>query len=115
MKHPPSKQDVRKQLQQEMDAFLSGGGVVREIPRGKSAVAPGEMPPGMGRSIPSGAPSVKRESLLHVTQAIDERQRMKRANRARATPRKTDRGPSKVPVYDDFGEVIRWEWRATKP
>ncbi|MCL6416575.1 hypothetical protein MIB92_13025 [Aestuariirhabdus sp. Z084] len=114
MKHPPSKQEMRQQLQREMDAFLSGGGQVDEIPRGQSAIAPGEIPPGMSRSIPSSGPKSKRESLLHVTQAIDERRRLKAENKRRATPLKTNRSPRKVPVYDDFGEVIRWEWRAPK-
>ncbi|RRJ82860.1 hypothetical protein [Aestuariirhabdus litorea] len=114
MKHPPSKQDVRQQLQKEMEEFLSGGGEVRQIPRGQSAIAPGELPPGLGRKIAPGPPAPKRESLLHVTQAIDERRRQRQQHRTPKMPRKADRSPRKVPVYDDFGEVVRWEWRSPK-
>lgn len=112
MKLPPNKSEIRQQLEQEMEAFLAKGGAVDEIPRGKSAMEPGQMVP-ISNSFPQNTSKPKRESLLHVTQAIDDRRRSLRSKTSDNPRLKTNKSPGKVAVYDDFGEIIRWEWRAS--
>lgn len=97
-------------MQREMEQFLARGGAVNEIPRGQSAIEPGKVLPSPN-SFPQNAAKQNRESLLHVTRALDERRRSLRGKSPASI--KANKSPAKVPVYDDFGEVVRWEWRAS--
>ena len=105
MKKPPSKQDIRRQLNSQVDDFLAEGGKIREIPRGIS-----------GREDFNGAqrpihqlfdqPRQPRTPIPEILAALNERQKKhpdKKIVRKKAQPKlKT--------IYDDFGEPVRKVW-----
>lgn len=101
MKPQITKADKRNTLNQEVERFLSQGGSINSVEQGVS-----------GRENPTSAllPNLfcdskqktrtdAREALL----AIDSR-------KGKKTPSPTRRKNKKVPVYDDFGELLRWVW-----
>ena len=102
MKRPITKAQKRALLEQEMQNYLSKGGEVEEVDQGIS-----------GRENPMQAllPVLFNEKTLKRTDAraelnkVDARKHPKKnAPVARAKTKK------KVPVYDDFGEILRWVW-----
>jgi hypothetical protein len=96
----PSKADRRAELDKEVENFLSKGGTVSNVEQGVS----GRENP-MKALVPvlfsekSGARTDARTAL----QSMDSRKQQK--NQAKTTKR-----PTKKPVYDDFGELLRWVW-----
>jgi hypothetical protein len=98
----PTKAELRKLLEQEMEAFLEKGGQVEEIPRGVSGrEAPtGPLRPDHGDAPPRG----DRTYLNDVVAAIEARKR--RPGKEKPVRKR----PRKRLIYDDFGEPLRWEW-----
>lgn len=100
MKYLSSKALKSNQLSQEMEQFLSKGGQVAEIAQGIS-----------GRENPMSAllpilfndKTLKRTDARQALNAIDARKHSK-------TPAIKVKPAKKVPVYDDFGEILRWVW-----
>lgn len=101
MKTHPTKADKRNALNQEVERFLSQGGSINSVEQGVS-----------GRENPTSAllPNLfcdskqktrtdAREALL----AMDSR----KSKKAPPAPRRKHK---KIPVYDDFGELLRWVW-----
>jgi len=101
---PPSKADLRRELGQQVDAYLREGGEVHAIPRGISGrdTADGPLPNapfvGTGERNP-------REYLTEVIAGIEARRKP-----PEQTKRTERRRPRKKYIYDDFGEPIRWVW-----
>jgi len=102
---PPSKKQIRAELNAEIDNYLGEGGVIKEIPRGLSAFQPGDPPLRTEHFQPSQAPS-ERTPVPEVVAAIEARKHIKPAKHK---PTKTHR-PKRKLILDDFGEPLRWEW-----
>lgn len=110
MNLPPSKADIREELEQQMRAFLAKGGEVNQVPRGLSGRDSGEGPIRPNSFVPNAANKVAPEDqvpLTNVVQSIEARRRAK--PKSRSTKAVTPR-PRKRLIYDDFGEPLRWEW-----
>jgi hypothetical protein len=97
------KADLRRQLDDQMQAFLREGGQVDEIPRGLSGRdslnGPLPTPPFIGDE-----PREGRTYVNDVVAAIEARR--KPAAPVKPKPRR----PRKKIIYDDFGEPLRWVW-----
>ena len=104
MKKTLSKRDIRKQIEQQMLDYLEQGGAVIEVDRGVSAYDPGTAGP--STTLFQG-PRAQRTPLVDVVNDLDARRKPAKANPGKSKPK----APQKVPVYDDFGEVIRWVWQ----
>lgn len=103
MKPVPTKSDVRDEIEQQVQDFLSRGGSVKQVRSGTSGLADGEPPPSMAFD----RPKQDRTPVPEVVAAIDSRRS------SRTKPKKTikaRRGPRKKIIYDDFGEPIREIW-----
>lgn len=96
----PSKADRRAELNDEIDKFLSKGGKVDSVEQGVS-----------GRENPTKAllPVLFNEKSGSRTDARDALKDMdsRKSQKSQAKPLKR---PKKKPVYDDFGELLRWVW-----
>ncbi|MFT6285682.1 MAG: hypothetical protein ACJAYC_000529 [Halieaceae bacterium] len=108
MKKLISKQDIRADLEEEMQRFLSQGGNVENIPRGKSGKDPLDAPMFLNRRL-FIEPRAERTLVPEVVAAIEER---RKAMLKRTPQRKRSRLPKtrKKTIYDDFGEPLRRVW-----
>jgi len=96
----PSKADRRAELNKEIERFLSKGGKVDSVEQGVS-----------GRENPMKAlvpvlfseKSGSRTDARNALKSLDSRKQQK-------SQTKTNKRPTKKPVYDDFGELLRWVW-----
>lgn len=105
-KLPPSKAQLRQELEQATRRFLHTGGSVTEVPVGTSAWQPGTAPP------PTQAlfsqPREPRTPLNDVVAALDERRAARRSRKQVQRTRKPQ--PRRQTIYDDFGEPLRRVW-----
>ena len=108
MKKPISKEDLRADLERETQRFLSRGGSVEDVPRGKSGNDPLEAPVFLSRRL-FIEPRAERTLVPEVVAAIEER---RKAMLKRTPQRKRSRLPKarKKTIYDDFGEPLRRVW-----
>lgn len=102
---PPSKKEIRAELNAGIEQYLQVGGVIREIPRGTSAFLPGDPPLRNEHFQPTQSPQ-ERTPVPDVVAAIEARKQQKPL-KSRAA--KSNR-PKRKLVLDDFGEPLRWEW-----
>ena len=107
MKKPISKADIRDELTQEVERFLSEGGRVKQIPQGQSGKEPGDAPLFLNRRL-FAEPKATRTLVPEVIAAIEARRKEKSKRRA---PRKGRLAhPRRKVIYDDFGEPLRRVW-----
>ena len=102
MRQPISKAQKRALLEEEMQNYLAKGGEVEEVEQGIS-----------GRENPMQAllPVLFNEKILKRTDARAALKQLDaRKHPAKATPMARAKSRKKIPVYDDFGEVLRWVW-----
>lgn len=102
MKRQPTKAQKRALISQEIELFLQSGGKVDEVPQGVS-----------GRENPEQAllPVLFSEKAMERTDASKALRSLDERKKQKSTPAKTkNRRPKKKPVYDDFGELLRWVW-----
>ena len=102
-KRPPSKAELRKQLNKEISRYLKHGGKVDEVPPGVS----GRDDDKPLRTVLFDSPRQPRTYLEEVAAGIDRRRKPPRPE-----PRARKSGASghyKI-LYDDFGEPIRKVW-----
>jgi hypothetical protein len=108
VKLPLTKAEIRRELDRQIDLYLSEGGAVQNIPRGLSGRPPGAGPlpaaPFFSSENPAGENKEKRTYLVEVIAAIEARRKPQTTRKA--LPRR----PRKKFIYDDFGEPIRWVW-----
>lgn len=104
MKKIASKQDIRQQIDQQIEDYLSRGGEVEKVARGFS-----------GRINPTealkpncfGEPKTERTFVPDVVAALEARKQ----SPSKKAPRKSPQSrPKKKIIYDDFGEPLRWQW-----
>ena len=103
----PSKSEVRQQMQNDMNRFLQSGGSVNEVPRGETGRQVKNGVPAAVSELFTGPRAPKREYLTDVIKAMDSRKK----GGPSAPTQQPKQPPKQVPIYDDFGEVIRYEWR----
>ncbi len=105
---PPTKADIRRELESQVDAFLRDGGEVQQVERGVSGRDSAEgalkAPPLADGELPRS----ERTYVPEVVAAIEQRrQSLSKRQQSAANRRKK---PRKVIIYDDFGEPLRWQW-----
>lgn len=108
MKKLPTKADIRDEMQKQIDDFLQRGGEVKNIAPGISGRHPGDGPL-RGNNTVFEPRAEERTFVPEVVAALEERS--KQLRNPTPAPKKNHSKPKKVPVYDDFGEILRWEWR----
>ncbi|MBG58357.1 MAG: hypothetical protein CMK46_08735 [Porticoccus sp.] len=99
----PTKSQLRRQLQQQVDSYLKQGGEIQQIPRGISGRE------NACESLPTvffNQPKAERTPVPEVLAALDSRRPKK------PSPNRTTRDrPKETIIYDDFGEPIRRIWQ----
>lgn len=97
---PPTKSQVRSELENHIQHFLKDGGEVNAIPRGQSGHTDNRNVFG---SMGENAPRQERTPLDEVVKSLD-------ARRQPNTQQSKYRRPRKKLITDDFGEPLRWVW-----
>lgn len=107
MKKLPTKSDIRAEMARQVSDYIAHGGVVEHIPNGVSGRTSHD---GMLRSNSAvfEPKAAERTFIPDVVAALEERSKQLKHP---TPPKKRRSAPKKVPIYDDFGEVLRWEWR----
>ncbi len=100
---PPSKAEIRRELDRQVNSYLRKGGEVQEIPRGVSGRDPTDGPLPNAPFVGSGERN-PREYLTEVIAEIELRRK------PQEPAKRASRRPRKKYIYDDFGEPIRWVW-----
>lgn len=105
MKKIVTKNMIRSEMDQQVHDYLNGGGQVQSIDRGIS-----------GRENPNAAlqphysnfekKPEDRTPLTDVVSALDDRAKKQKVASVKPKKKKSVRKP----IYDDFGEIMRWEW-----
>ena len=106
MKSQNSKDDQRSEIEDQVRAFLEKGGAVRSVAPGTSGRDGTDPPMSSFRSF-APRPREERTYVPEVVAAIEARRRKPKAPKTTARPKP---GLVKRPVYDDFGEPVRYEW-----
>ena len=105
MKRPPSKAQIRHEIEDQVEEFLKKGGEVKAVNTGASGLINGEL---STTSLGFEQPRQERTPVQHVVAAIELRRQSKLAKNQ---PKRTKkRSPRKKVIYDDFGEPIRVIW-----
>ena len=105
MQKPPSKADLRRELETQLERFLHDGKEVQQIPKGVSGKETGanfQKPMQWQMEKSEG----ERTYLPEVVQRLDQRKHSKPV----APSRHARKRPKKKLIYDDFGEPLRWVW-----
>ncbi len=105
MKKPPSKAEIRRQLEQQVGAYVDQGGEVKQIQRGISGRSDTSVP--LSSNTAFTEPRKERTPVHDVVATLEARRRP--AAKAK-TGQRQDRQPQKVAIYDEFGEIVRWVW-----
>jgi hypothetical protein len=98
-KPPPTKAEIRAQLNAEINQYLQKGGRVEKVARGVS----GRMDNLPMRKIIFDTPRESRTYVTDLVAGIDAR----RKPGASKKPAKAPRKPTFKTLYDDFGEPLR--------
>ncbi|WP_108125287.1 hypothetical protein [Saccharospirillum mangrovi] len=106
MKKPPTKKDIRRDLESQVDAFLRDGGEIETVDRGRSGLDASTPWRNPFQSSSNGEPKTERTPVPEVVAAIDSRKQKKPPQTTRR-----HRRPRKEWIYDDFGEPVRWVWK----
>lgn len=102
-KPPLTKADLRKQLQRQINQYLSQGGKVDWVPAGKS----GRDDNSPLKTVLFDAPKEPRTYVNDLVASIDQR---KKPRKPEHKPRKNRPTGHYKTIYDDFGEPIRKVW-----
>ena len=106
IKKIPSKKDLRKDLNREVEAFLAKGESVTEVPRGvssrDSALAP--LKPETWQMDKS------KGEWTYLPEVVDTLEQRRAEKSRKPTPVVKSKRPKKKMIYDDFGEPLRWIW-----
>ncbi len=91
---------------EDIDRFLDSGGRVNKIAAGQSQRLSKDGIPEAINHLFTEPRAPKRQYLTDVVKTLEAR-KQPNINSTNSVITK----PKKVPIYDDFGEVIRFEWR----
>lgn len=103
IKKPPTKEELRRELERQVRAYVESGGAVEEVARGVSGREGADAPLKAFRQW-SEKPREERTYLTDVVAAIEARRRPVKSPASRRSR------PRRKPVLDDFGEPVRWVW-----
>ena len=103
VKKIPSKEDLREQLNAQLETFLDKGKNIAQIPRGVSG-RDGATEPLKADTWQMDSKKTEWTFLPEVVDKLEKR-RQEKSN----TPVKKNR-PKRKLIYDDFGEPLRWVW-----
>ena len=108
MKKPVSKNQLRRELDQQMDDFLRTGGKVTRVDQGVTGRDDPARPHENGSTLFGPRP----EKRVYVPEVIAtlERRRQERKGSKAPRPGRRAKKPRKKMIYDDFGEPLRWVW-----
>jgi hypothetical protein len=98
-----TKKEIRQELDDEINAFLTRGGEIKDVERGASGK---ELGANLNNNIPLNEGKQTRTPLLDEVKALDERKQSKN----KGNDKKTSNKPKKKIIYDDFGEPLREVW-----
>lgn len=101
MKPIKTKAQLRAELSQEVEHYLSKGGAVANIPSGVSGNTDNAK---LYTTSALFGPRQERTPVTDVIRELDSRKKIKNPGPARAS------GPRKKLITDDFGEPVRWVW-----
>ncbi|MBM97372.1 MAG: hypothetical protein CMI09_16155 [Oceanospirillaceae bacterium] len=108
MRRPPSKDEVREQLNQEIEAFLQRGGEVHQVAHGETGLTDGRYDE---RAMAFQRQQQERTPVPEVVRAIEERREASKKHRKPSlSSHPRNRQPRKKIIYDDFGEPLRIVW-----
>jgi hypothetical protein len=102
-KPPPTKDELRRQLRQEIGSYLDHGGEVSKIPNGQS----GREDNSPLKTVLFDKPKETRTYVNELVANIEERRRGGKPPATRTI--KASKGHYKT-ILDDFGEPIRKVW-----
>lgn len=105
-KKPPSRADIRRSLDQDVDAFLARGGEINQVKPGETALESRNAPlkPPLFTE-----PRSERTPVSDVIQDVDNRRKAQMKSR-HVTHRNPRPKRKKQVIYDDFGEPLRTVW-----
>ena len=103
MQKPPTKAQLRAELEAAIDTFLTEGGQIAVVDRGVSGREDHQQ-------LQKPLFTEPRASRTLVNDLIARIESRRRAPRRPATRRATSRRPRVKVIYDDFGEPIRKVW-----
>jgi len=98
-----TKKEIRKELDDEINAFLTRGGEIKDVERGASGKAMGA---NLNNNIPLNEGKQTRTPLVDEVKALDERKQ----NKTKGSEVKKAHTPKKKIIYDDFGDPLREIW-----
>lgn len=101
MNRVKTKAEIRRELAQEVDDFLHGGGAIESVQQGVSGK---ELGANLNNRIPLNHEKQTRTLLTEEVNALDARKQ-----KSKPEPVKKSR-PKKRIIYDDFGEPLREVW-----
>jgi hypothetical protein len=97
-----TKKEIRQELDDEVNRFLSKGGAIEDVKVGASGK---ELGANINNAIPLNGEKQTRTLLVNEINALDERKK------AKLTQKKSEpHRPKKKVIYDDFGEPLREVW-----
>ena len=102
-KRPPSKAELRQQLDREISQYLDHGGKVDKVPAGQSG-RDDRIPM---RTVLFDGPKAPRTYVNDLVATIDER---KKPRKPLPVKKRNRQGGRYKTLYDDFGEPIRRVW-----
>ena len=106
IKKTPSKADLRRELDKQMDDFLNQGKNVNEIPRGVSSRDGAEKP----LKADTWQMDKSKADWTYVPEVVDSLEKRRQSKAVKPETKNKVRRPKKVLIYDDFGEPLRWVW-----
>lgn len=104
MKLPKSKNQIRKELAAEVEAYLHAGGAVKSIPPGISG---NESNLNIFSQRSNFEPKQDRTPLNEVVMTLESR---KASKNKKPVQKSRVKKPQKKMLTDDFGEPLRWIW-----
>ena len=106
IKKPPTKADIREQIEQEMENFLNRGHQVQQIPRGLSGrdLADGPLKPEPWQLEKS------QTHWTHIPEVVEKLEQRRAQKKIKVSTLTKTKKPRKKLIYDDFGEPLRWVW-----
>lgn len=101
IKATKTKAEIRRELEREIESYLSHGGEVKKIPTGISG---NETNVNMFSQATQFEPKKERTPVTEIVKELEARKK------AKTSIMKRSRGPKKKLITDDFGEPLRWVW-----
>ena len=102
MKPIKTKNQIRDEINQQVEEFLQSGGKVNVV---KQGVSGNEDNSNLFKQAASFGPKQDRTPVTEVIKRLEERKA------GSQTHRQGNKKPKKVLVTDDFGEPLRWVWK----